>query len=96
MTAATTFPAQHAHALSLSRCAVTGGLTLALVFALCWVAAAAGYLPGAHMFVSLFTAQPVASTAALGLGLLSSLGSGLVVGAIWALIYNAFAFLERR
>lgn len=95
MTAATASAERHAHVLSLSRCAVTGGLTLALVFALCWVAAAAGYLPGAHMFISLFTVQPVDSTAALGVGLVSSLGSGVIVGAIWALIYNAFAFLQR-
>lgn len=95
MTAATAYPAQHAHALSLSRCAVTGGLTVASVFALCWAAAAGGFLPGAHVFISLFTAQPAESNAALGVGLASSLGSGLVVGAIWALIYNAFAFLQR-
>lgn len=95
MTAATVFPAQHAHTLSLSQCAITSGLTLGLVFALCWAAAAAGYLPGAHMFISLFTAQPVDSTSALGVGLMFSLGSGLVIGAIWALVYNAFAFLQR-
>lgn len=95
MTAATIYPAQHAHALSISRCAVTLGLTLGIAFALCWAAAAAGFLPGAHMFISLFTAQPVESTGALGFGLVSSLGAGLVVGAIWALIYNAFAFLQR-
>jgi len=95
MTAASTFPLPHVHALSLPRTAVTVALTLAIAFALCWVAAAAGILPRSHMFISLFTAQPVDSTAALGLGLLSSLGAGLVVGALFALIYNALAFLQR-
>ena len=95
MTTASVFPAQSAHALGVFRCAVTLGLTLGVAFALCWVAAASGILPGAHMFISLFTAQPVASTAALGFGLLSSLGAGLVAGAIAALIYNALAFLQR-
>lgn len=96
MTAATTYPIQHAHALSLSRCAVTLGLTLGIAFALCWAAAAAGILPRSHMFISLFTAQPVDSGAALGFGLLWSLGAGLAVGALFALIYNALAFLQRN
>lgn len=95
MTAATTVSRQPAQALSVSRCAVTAGLTLAIVFAICWAGAAAGVLPRSHMFISLFTDQPVDSAAALGFGLLAALGSGLGSGAIWALIYNAFAFLQR-
>ena len=95
MTAASTFPRQHTPALSLSRSAATVGLTLAIIFALCWVGAAAGILPRSHMFISLFTAQPIDSAAALGLGLLSSLIAGLVTGAVGALIYNALAFLQR-
>lgn len=82
--------------LSVSRLSVTAGLTLAIVFALCWVGAAAGILPRSHMFISLFTDRPVSSVEALGLGLLAALGSGLGVGALAALFYNAFAFLQRR
>lgn len=95
MTAATPFSRQPAPALGVSRCAVTAGLTVAIVFALCWAGAAAGLLPRSHMFISLFTEQPVDSGAALGFGLLAAVGSGLGSGAIWALIYNALAFLQR-
>ncbi|MDP3801670.1 hypothetical protein [Brevundimonas sp.] len=95
MTTATAYSRESARTLSLSRCAVTVGLTVAIVFALCWVGAAAGILPRSHMFISLFTDQPVGSTAALGFGLLSALGFGLGSGALGSLIYNAFAFLQR-
>lgn len=95
MTAATTFSRPSTQALSLARCAVTVGLTLAVVFGLCWIGAAVGILPRTHMFISLFTDQPIGSAAALGWGLLSSLGFGLGSGVIAALVYNAFAFLQR-
>lgn len=95
MTTATDLSGQSTRTLSLSRCAVTVGLTVAIVFALCWAGAAAGILPRSHMFISLFTDQPVGSTAALGFGLLAALGFGLGSGVIGALIYNALAFLQR-
>lgn len=87
-------PASSQIRLGLARCALTGAVVLAVLFAICWLAAAAG-LTGSHMFVSLFTLAPIASSAALAVGLFWSLISGGVAGALAAIVYNALSFLAR-
>lgn len=78
------------------RCALTGAVVLAVLFALCWAAAAAGYAGGSHMYIALFTLAPFASVAALAVGLCWSVVFGAVTGALIAAAYNAFAFLEHH
>jgi len=77
------------------RCAATGALVLIAVYFLCWVGAVAGYFPASHMYLSLFTftTAAVASGAALGAGLCSSLVFGAIAGAATALAYSLFGFM---
>jgi hypothetical protein len=82
--------------LSALRCAVTGAVVLAVLFAICWAAAAAGYAGGSHRYISLFTLAPEASLTALGVGLCWSVVFGAVSGLLVAVAYNTFAFVERR
>ena len=83
--------------LSALRCGLTGAVVLAILFAVCWAAAAAGlFSASSHMFVSLFTLAPAASAAALAVGLCWSLVFGALTGALIAWIWNGFAFVERR
>jgi hypothetical protein len=81
--------------LGLRRCTLTGASVLAVLFGLCWVGTAAGLTGSSHMFVSLFTLAPIASTVALGIGLCWSFVFGGVAGALIAIVYNAFSFLGR-
>ena len=82
--------------LNISRCTLTGAAVLAVQFAVCWAAAAAGFAGGSHMYISIFTLAPVASLTALGVGLCWSVLFGGLTGALIAFAYNAFGFLERR
>ena len=77
------------------RCAATGAIVGGVVFGLCWIGAAMGWLVSSHMYIALFTTAPVGSAAALGVGLGWSLGFGALGGALIALAYNALAFLDR-
>jgi|KBSMisStandDraft_5_1062788.scaffolds.fasta_scaffold897251_3 hypothetical protein len=82
--------------LSISRCTLTGAAVLAVQFAVCWAAAAAGFAGGSHMYISIFTLAPVASLTALAVGLCWSVVFGGLTGALIAIAYNAFGFMERR
>lgn len=79
---------------SLLRSAATGATVLSLVFALCWLGAVAG-LNGVHTYIALFTAAPIASSAALFAGLCLSIPLGALIGAATAASFRAFAFLDR-
>jgi hypothetical protein len=46
------------------------------------------------MYISIFTVAPVASVAALAIGICWSVAFGAVTGALTAVTYNAFAFVE--
>lgn len=81
--------------LGIRRCALTGAVALAALFALCWLGTAVGLTGSSHMFVSLFTLAPIASGAAFGIGLCWSLVFGGISGALIAIVYNAFSFLAR-
>lgn len=84
------------HKLSALRCALTGAVVLVILFVACWVAAAAGFAGGSHMYISVFTLAPVASTTALIIGVCWSAVFGAVTGALIATAYNSFAFVERH
>ena len=82
--------------LNMLRLAVTGSITAAVLFAFCWIAA---YLvPGVatHRYIELFTRADVRSGTALVEGICWSLLAGLIVGALFALVYNALEALERH
>lgn len=82
------------HKLSAKRCALTGAAVLVVQFAFCWIAAATG-MAGSHMYIANFTLAPVGSLTALAVGLFWSVVIGGATGALIALIYNAFGFVER-
>ena len=70
-------------------------VTLGVMFLLCWLAVALGWLNASHMYLALFTLAPSASPAALVAGLCWSVVFGALAGALVALAYNALSFLER-
>lgn len=82
--------------LGVARLAVTGALAAATFYVLCWIGALTITGPASHMYVQLFTNAEVSSGAALLEGVLWSIVFGLIAGALIALIYNAFAFLDRK
>lgn len=83
------------HRLGVWRCAATGAVTLAIVFAVCWIGTLFGQFTWPHMFIALFTSQPVGSGGALAEGLCYSVVFGALTGAVVALSYNLFGFLQR-
>lgn len=81
--------------LGVIRFAVSAALGLAVLFALCWVGAV--FIGSqSHMFIALFTTQPVASSAALVEGLCWSFVFGAVAGAVIAVSYNLLSRFDRR
>jgi hypothetical protein len=73
-----------------------GAASAAALYALCWIGAAAGFSAASHLYLSLFTTAPPASTAALAEGVCLSVLFGAVTGALVALFGNLFAFLAPR
>jgi hypothetical protein len=73
--------------LSVNRLAMTGGLSTTLLFMLCWVAGALGFV-GSHAFIALFTLAPVLSVTALCIGAISAAVFGGIGGAAIAFFYN--------
>jgi hypothetical protein len=75
------------------RLAVTGAITGALVFSLCWFAALLPIGAMTHLYLQLFTAAPTGSTAALAEGISWSVVFGFVAGGLIALVHNALGRL---
>ena len=84
------------HTLSVTRLLITGGVTAAAVFVLCWVGTFITFSSPTHAYIGLFTNAQVSSEQALAQGTLWSLLFGALVGAVFALIYNATAAIGRR
>jgi hypothetical protein len=82
--------------IGVARLAATGALAALVFYILCWIGALLplGYV--SHMYVQLFTTAEITSGAALLEGAVWSVLFGLIAGALVALFYNAFAFLDRR
>ena len=89
-------PLSEVRKLGVARFAATGALTALAFYILCWIGALLplGYV--SHMYLQLFTSADVTSIVALAEGGFWSLVFGLVAGALIALFFNAFAFLDRR
>jgi hypothetical protein len=79
---------------SILRTTISSALTFGILFAACWVGIGV-HLAVSHMFVSLFTAQPMQSTAALFDGLLWSVVFGALFGLLFSILYNTLP-LGRR
>lgn len=63
--------------VSIPRATVAGGLAFGIFYVTCWLGVPAK-LTVPHMFIQLFTTQPIQSTAALTEGLL------------WSVVFGAF------
>lgn len=81
----------YASRLGILRAALAGAAVLLVLYIACWVGAAVGGLSVSHMFISLFTAQPVASQGALVEGGAWSLVFGAATGALVAFFFNILA-----
>lgn len=76
------------------RFSITGALSAAVFFILCWLAALLPIGPATHMFIRLFTDAEITSTMALFLGTCWSFLFGLVAGGLVAIFYNLLASLD--
>ena len=81
--------------LSVRRCAGVGVVVFGVLFVLCWLGTAIGWLNASHMYLALFTIAPIGSTAAFAGGLCWSVVFGGLTGVLTAVTYNALAFLSR-
>ena len=82
--------------LGIFRLTITGAISLAALFGLCWIGTAVTNVQFSHMFIALFTTAPVESAAALAQGLCSSLLFGALAGLLIAWSYNHLGFLDRK
>lgn len=82
--------------LSVTRLALTGGVTAALVFVICWIGTFVPFSSPTHAYISLFTPAAVNTVDALIEGSLWSLLFGGFSAALFALTYNLFEGVERR
>ena len=86
----------HRHSLSVIRLLVTGGFTAAIVFLLCWLGTFIPFASPTHAYIGLFTSADYSSERALVEGFCWSLLFGGLVGAVFALIYNAIGRFGRE
>lgn len=77
------------HTVSVGRLAISGGITAAALFVLCWLGTFIPFSSPTHAYISLFTRADISSRLALVEGTCWSLLFGIVVGAVFGLIYNA-------
>jgi hypothetical protein len=77
------------------RCTATGAAVMAVIFAVCWLAAVANMAPASHMYMLLFSIAPISSVQALTVGVCWSLAFGALAGALVAIFYRVFGFLAR-
>jgi hypothetical protein len=76
---------------NIARATVATALATGILFAACWVGAVIK-VSAAHMFVALFTSQPIDSLAALSNGLVSSVVFGALFGLAVSAVYNVLPF----
>ena len=96
MTAVEMTSKRNCQKLGILRSAATGATTFFLFYLLCWLGAALGLAYVTHMYLALFTSAEITTTAALITGLCLSFGFGAFAGALLAICYNLFGFLEPR
>lgn len=84
------------HRIGVLRLALTGAITAALVFLLCWLGTFIALSSPTHAYLGLFTLAEVGSGASLVEGLLWSFLFGALSGAVLATVYNLLGALERK
>ena len=84
------------HTLSVTRLSVATGVSAGVILVLCWIGTFVPFSSPTHAYIGLFTDADYSSVTALFEGFCWSLLFGLIVGAVFALIYNATAPLGRR
>jgi hypothetical protein len=82
--------------ISVIRLLIAVGATAVVVFVLCWIGTFIPFSSPTHAYIRLFTTAEVNSIAALAEGTLWSLLFGALVGASFAIIFNATASIVRR
>jgi hypothetical protein len=87
--------AERRHVLGITRLLVSGGTLAAVVFILCWLGTFIPLSSPTHAYIGLFTTADGNSLEALAEGTIWSLLFGALSGALFALIYNATAFIDR-
>lgn len=85
-----------AHRVSVIRLSVATGVSAAVIMVLCWIGTFVPFSSPTHAYIGLFTNAEYSSATALFQGVCWSFAFGLIVGAVFALIYNATAPLGRR
>ena len=80
--------------VSIPRATVAGGLAFGIFYVTCWLGIPAK-LTVSHMFIQLFTTQPIQSTAALTEGLLWSVVFGAFLSFLVSTLYR-FLPIGRR
>ena len=81
--------------LNVLRVAVATSLSAMAFVVLCWIGARIGFGPAGHMYLSAYSPAEVTSVVALLAGLCWSFLGGAILGAVYAIIYNLLAPLER-
>lgn len=84
------------HQASITRLGVTGGVTAAIIFLICWIGTYIPFSSPTHAYIGLFTTAPPSSLEALGEGAFWSALFGAMSGGLFALAYNIAAPLDRR
>lgn len=87
---------REAHRVSVTRLSVATGASAAVILVLCWIGTSVPFSGPTHAYIGLFTKADYRSGTALFEGLCWSALFGLIVGAVFAVIYNATAPLGRR
>lgn len=82
--------------VSVVRLSSSAGVSAAAVFVLCWLGTYVPFSSPTHAYISLFTRADIGSGLALIEGTFWSLLFGALVGAVFALFYNATDRLDRR
>lgn len=89
-------PATGVAHVNVGRLTMTGAVTAAIVFVLCWVGTLLPAPNPTHAYISLFTTADIGSGRALAEGSLWSLLFGGVAGAVLAITFNLSGLLGRR
>jgi len=82
--------------IGVLRLALTGAITAAIVFVLCWLGTFIPFSSPTHAYLGLFTPAEMSSVVALAQGICWSFLFGALSGGILAAVYNALAPLERN
>ena len=81
--------------LGVLRLALTGAITAAVVFALCWLGTFIPFSSPTHAYIGLFTPTEMTSAAALTQGFCWSFLFGGLSGAVFAAVYDLVGPIDR-